>query len=228
MKAVILCGGLGTRLRPITYEIPKVLIPVKGKPVLVHLFDLLKREGIEEVILSIGHLGSLIKKQCGDGSRFGMQISYLEESSPLGTAGPLKLLTQQHESFLVSNGDELKDIPLKEMLTFHNQEQARATIALTKVENPTLYGVAEMQGTHIKVFHEKPLNPVANLVSAGLYILSPTVQSMVPEGFAMLEQEVFPKLAEEGTLCGFPFTGQWFDTGNFERYEIAIKNWNGI
>lgn len=226
MKAVVLCGGLGTRLRPITYEIPKVLIPVRGKPVLDHLIDLFRREGVTEVILSVGHLKDKIKEYAH--TITDIPVTLLEESSPLGTAGPLKLLGQQSEPFIVSNGDELKDIPLKEMLGFHQERQAAATIALKKVENPTLYGVARLDGDVIKEFVEKPLNPPSSLISAGLYILDPTVQQRVPEGFAMLEKDVFPHLAEEGKLFGFPFPGQWYDTGNFERYERAILEWNGI
>ena len=228
MKAVILCGGMGTRLRPITYEIPKVLIPVQGKPVLEHLIDLLKREGVDDLVLSVGHLRDKIRAHCGDGQQLGVRISYLEESSPLGTAGPLRLLDPPQEPFIVSNGDELKDINIREMLALHSQTRALATVALTQVENPTVYGVARLEGSLIKEFIEKPLHPQSNLVNAGLYILSPQVIDLVPEGFAMLEKDVFPQIARQGRLAGFPFSGQWFDTGNFERYEKAIREWKGL
>lgn len=228
MKAVILCGGMGTRLRPITYEIPKVLIPVKGKPVLEHILDLLKREQVQDVALSVGYMREKIKDHFQDGSRFGMNISYMEESSPLGTAGPLKMLNGQKEPFVVSNGDELKDIPVQEMLQLHKETNAWATIALTRVENPTVYGVARLEGNKILEFLEKPLNPPTNLINAGFYILDPRVLELIPSGFAMLEKDVFPRLAAEGKLFGFPFTGQWYDTGTFERYEKAIREWNGL
>jgi len=228
MKGIILCGGLGTRLRPLTYEIPKVLIPVQGKPVLEHILDLFKREGVEEAVLSVGHMKEKIKSHFGDGTRFGIRISYLEEDSPLGTAGPLKLLPPQQEPFIVSNGDELKDIRLREMISFHRSSNALATIALTRVENPAAYGVASLEGSRILEFIEKPPNPPSNLINAGLYILDPRVIEKIPETFSMLEKDVFPGLAHEGRLFGFPFEGQWFDTGNMERWETAIKSWKGI
>jgi NDP-sugar pyrophosphorylase family protein len=228
MKAVVLCGGLGTRLRPITYEIPKVLLPVKGKPVLEHILDLLKREEIEEVVLSVGYLKERIKSHFSDGGRFGIKISYLEEDSPLGTAGPLKMLGPQKEPVVVSNGDELKDIPVRKMAEFHRKSGASATIALTRVENPTVYGVANLEGSKILEFIEKPLNPPTNLINAGFYILGPEALELIPEGFSMLEKDLFPLLARQGRLFGFPFEGQWFDTGNLERWELAIKSWKGI
>ncbi len=112
MKALILCGGLGTRLRPITYEIPKVLIPVHGRPVVEHIIDLLKREGVDDVVLSLGYKKDTIKSHFGS-SDLGTRVSFIEEDSPLGTAGPLRLLPPQEEPLIVSNGDELKDIPVR-------------------------------------------------------------------------------------------------------------------
>lgn len=228
MKAVILCGGLGTRLRPLTYEIPKVMIPVRGKPVLEHLLDLLKKEGVEEVILSVRYLKEKIQAHFGDGNQFGIRVSYLKEDSPLGTGGPLRLLPPQKESFIVSNGDELKDISIRRMLEEHKRNRALATIALTTVENPTAYGVARLEENKIIEFLEKPLNPPSNFINAGFYILEPEVIDLVPQGFAMLENDVFPKIASQGRLFGFPFEGQWFDTGNFERWEKAIHEWKGF
>ncbi|HLD77816.1 MAG TPA: nucleotidyltransferase family protein, partial [archaeon] len=148
--AVILCGGQGTRLRPITYEIPKPLIPVHGKAVVEHIFDLLKRHGITEVVLSVGYLKERIRDHFGDGSRCGMRISYLEEREPLGTAGPIRLLKEQgllpSGPFVVSNGDELKDIDIDAMLAVHKRVGALATDALTPVSDPSLYGIARLEG----------------------------------------------------------------------------------
>lgn len=228
MKAIVLCGGLGTRLRPITYEIPKTLLPIHGRPVLAHLIDLFRREGVDEVVLAVGYLRERIKAHFGDGSSHGVRISYLEEDVPLGTAGPLRLLGKQGEPFLVSNGDELKDVDIRGMLALHHQQGAWGTIALTRVEHPSLYGVAELEGSRILRFHEKPAQPPSNLINAGLYVLDPRVVDMVPEGFAMLEKDVFPRLAQQGKLVGFPFAGQWFDTGNLERYERAIREWKDV
>ena len=230
-KAIILAGGKGTRLRPITYEIPKALIPVHNKTLTEHLFDLFKRHGINDVIMSIGHLGEKIKQQYGDGSRYGIRLSYVEEKKPLGTGGPLRLARKLlKESFIVTNGDELKDIDLNAMFRFHTRNRASATIALTTVSDPSQYGVARLEGGRILEFVEKPAKGKApsRLINSGLYILEPEVIDMVKPGFCMLEKDVFPELARQGRLFGFPFSGQWFDTGNMERYERALKEWKDL
>jgi NDP-sugar pyrophosphorylase family protein len=230
-KALILCGGKGTRLRPITYEIPKPLVPVHGRPLITHIFDLLKKYDICEVILSIGHMKEKIKEEIGDGSKFGMNITFLEEKKPLGTAGPLRLAKGMlNSSFVVSNGDELKNINIIDMYETHKKNNALATIALTTVEDPSVYGVARLDGNRIIEFVEKPKREEtpSNLINAGFYIIEPEVIEMIPKGFCMLEKEIFPKLAKLGRLFGFPFSGQWFDTGNMKRYEKALKEWKDI
>lgn len=232
--ALILCGGQGTRLRPITYEIPKPLIPVHGKAVVEHLFDLLKRHGITEVVLSVGYLKERIKDYFGDGSRVGMRVSYLEETEPLGTAGPIRMLKEQgllpKSAFVVSNGDELKDVDLGAMLAAHKRTKALVTDALTTVADPSAYGVARLEGELIREFVEKPApgSAPSTLINAGLYIVEPAVAERIGPGFVQLEKAVFPQLAAEGRLAGFPFKGQWFDTGTFERYERAIREWKNL
>ena len=125
MKAVILAGGKGTRLRPLTYKIPKALLPINGKTLTEHLFDLFKRHGITNIFISIGYLSGHIKNHFKNGKKFGVDIKYLEENEPLGTAGPLRLAKDNlNESFLVSNGDELKDIDLDEMYEQHKRNKA--------------------------------------------------------------------------------------------------------
>ncbi|MBI1935068.1 NTP transferase domain-containing protein [Candidatus Woesearchaeota archaeon] len=228
-KAVLLVGGRGTRLMPLTDKIPKALIEVQNRPITEHLFDLLKRYGIRDTILSVGYLKEKIKEHFGDGSGHGMNVEYVEEDEPLGTAGPLRLAKKYiTDSFIVSNGDELKDINIPRMYRLHKRKGALATIALTTVDDPTQYGVARLDGSRIIEFVEKPSNPPSNLINAGFYILEPEVIDMIPEGFSMLEKDVFPKLAKMGKLRGFPFAGQWFDVGNMERYKIAEKNWKGV
>ena len=233
-SAVILCGGKGTRLQPITYEIPKTLIPVQGRPLIDHLFDLLKRHGIRNTVLSVGHQKEKIKKHIDDGFRFGMNVSYCEEDEPLGTAGALGLLKGSNmiptEPFIVSNGDELKNIDIDEMFEAHKNSNALVTIALTAVDNPSVYGVARLSGNQILEFVEKPSpeKTPSNFINAGFYIIEPDVIDMIPDGFSMLEKDVFPKLAEMGRLHGFTFSGQWFDTGNMERYERALKEWKPL
>jgi len=228
-KAVLLVGGMGTRLKPLTDTTPKALLKVNEKTITEHLFDLLKKYGIREVILCTGYLKDKIKEYFGDGSKVGINITYVEENSPLGTAGPLKLAKKYlKESFIVSNGDELKNINIPRMFRLHKRKNALATIALTTVDDPSHYGVARLDGSRIVEFVEKPVKAPSNLISAGFYILEPEVIDMIPDGFSMLEKDVFPELAKLGRLRGFPFAGQWFDIGNIERYKIAEKKWEGI
>jgi len=230
--AVVLCGGKGTRLRPLTYEIPKSLIPVQGKAVLEHVVDLFKKYRITNVILCVGHMKEQIKNYMGDGSKFGVKITYVEEDEPLGTAGPLKLMKEQgklpNEPFIYCNGDELKELDLFAMLKLHKQNNAIATIALTSVDDPRNYGVASLDGNRILKFIEKPEKPPSNRINSGLYILDPSIINFISEGFCMIEKDVFPLIANQGRLFGFLFDGQWFDTGTFERYEKAIKEWKPI
>ena len=228
-KAVLLVGGRGSRLRPLTDKTPKALLEVQNKTITEYLFDLLKKYGIRDCVLCVGYLKDKIKDRFGDGSKFGMNLNYVEEKEPLGTAGPLKLARKYlKDSFIVSNGDELKNINIPRMFRLHRRKNALATIALTTTDNPSHYGVARLDGSRIIEFVEKPVNAPSNLINAGFYILEPEVIDMIPSGFSMLEKDVFPKLAKMGRLRGFPFAGQWFDIGNIERYKIAQKNWNGI
>lgn len=230
-RAVLLVGGRGTRLRPLTETTPKGLIEVNGKTVIEYLFDMLKKYGIREAILSVCYLKEKIKEYFGDGSRFGMSITYIDEDEPLGTAGPLRLARKYvNSSFIVMNGDELKDINIPRMYRLHKRKNALATVALKTVPDPSSYGVAKLEGTRIMDFVEKPPANKApsNLINAGFYILEPGVFDIIPKGYAMLEKDVFPVLAERGQLRGFPFEGQWFDIGTLERLEKAKKQWKGV
>jgi mannose-1-phosphate guanylyltransferase len=229
--AVILAGGIGTRLQPITYEVPKPLLTVHDKTLLEHLFDLFKKYGIKNVVVSVGYKSDKIKSAIGNGRKFGVNVSYVEESKALGTAGPLRLARPfLNDTFIVSNADELKDLDLMDMYMFHKENKAAATIALATVDDPSAYGVARLQGNKILEFVEKPKreNAPSNLINAGIYILEPEVLDYIPEGYAMLEKDVFPKLAREGKLFGYPFSGQWYNTGTLELYEQAIKEWKDI
>jgi NDP-sugar pyrophosphorylase family protein len=228
-KAVLLVGGRGTRLKPLTDNIPKGMLEVQSKTIIEHLFDLLKKYGVRDVLLSTGYLKDKMREYYQDGSRFGINITYIEENEPLGTAGPLRLAKKHlKDSFIVSNGDELKNVNIPRMFRLHKRKNALATIALTTVDNPSHYGVARLDGSRIIEFVEKPNSPPSNLINAGFYILEPEVIDMITDGFSMLEKDVFPKLAQLGRLRGFPFAGQWFDIGNIERYKIAEKKWEGI
>lgn len=229
-KAFILAGGKGTRMRPFTYEIPKSLIPVQGKPLLQHILDLLRRYEIRDIILSTGYMGDKIREYFGNGSKFGVNIAYIEEKKEMGTAGSLNLARDLlDDTFLMFNGDVLVDIDLHDFIDSHAKNDGIATIALKPVRDPSRFGVAELRGNKILRFIEKPKATVkSKLINAGVYILEPEVIDYVPEGNVMMETDVFPKLAKEGKLYGYPFEGQWFDTGTHEAYEKAIKGWKGI
>ncbi len=230
--ALILAGGKGVRLQPITHEIPKPLMLVHDRTLLEHSFDLFKKFNIKNIILSIGYKGDKIKQAIGDGRKFGVNVTYVEEDKPMGTGGAIKLAEPLlKESFICCNADELKELDLMDMFISHKDNKSTATIALTSVEDPSIYGVARLQGNRILEFVEKPKKEKApsKLINSGLYIMEPEIFSYIPPGKQVsLEKEVFPKLAIEGKLFGYPFSGQWLNTGTMGLYEDAIKRWKDI
>ncbi len=232
--AVLIAGGIGSRLQPFTTEIVKPLIPIQGKPVIQYLVELFRHYGVENIYFSICYKPDQIKSYFGNGSKFGMKFHYLEEpvDKPMGTAYAMRLLKQyiKDKPFFMTNSDELKDIDLREFYQTYVRTNAKACIALTKVEDPTQYGVAKMDGDKIIAFVEKPTRRQApsKLINSGLYIMHPSVMEMVPNKFTMTEKHIFPKLAKQGTLFGHAFDGQWFDTGTPERYKLAIEGWKGF
>lgn len=232
MKALILAGGLGTRLRPVTYEIPKPLITVKKKPILNHLIQLFVANGVDDIAV-------LINKDHKEDyiwwlKRYKKELPKVKlhfEEKPMGTFGGVKLLKRHfQEHFVLSNGDELKDLNLKKMIEFHKSHKSNpvATIALTQVADPSIYGVPVMEGDHISEFLEKPENPQTNYVSSGIYIVSPKIFGYAPKDkeFLMIEKDIFPKLAAEKKLLGYKAKNyRWFPCDNLERWEAAIEHW---
>jgi NDP-sugar pyrophosphorylase family protein len=229
-KAFILAGGVGTRLRPFTYEIPKPMLPVKGRPILEYNIRNLIEHGVNEIVLGIGYKGDLIKEYFGDGSTFGIKIRYSKESKPLGTAGALKKAERYFkDTFFMCNGDEIKDVNYSKMLALHTRKQAIGTLALKKLNNIEQFGVVEMKGNKIMRFVEKPKpgTTKSKTVSAGAYVLEPDVLRIIPKNKKFsIERQVFPALAEQQKLYGCLAVGQWFPTDTFERYEKAIKRTN--
>lgn len=232
--AVILAGGLGTRLRPVTYEIPKPLVPVQGRTLTEHVIDIVKEQGVTEIILSIGYMAKKIMGYFGDGKRFGVKIEYLVEKEPLGTGGWMHMMKERgivpKDDFIVVNGDNLFDLNFRKMAEIQRGESALITISLHEIEDVTLGGVVSMNGNKITAFVEKPKKEDApsNLISGGYYIFSPRVfepENLPTQKRFMLEKDLFPRLAEKGLLAGFVSDAQWFDTGTFERWDEVIKNW---
>ena len=230
-KALILAGGFGSRLKEMTKTTPKPMLSLQGRKILEYSIDLCKRYGITEIVISVFYLKEQIKDYFKEGNDFGVNITYVEEEQPLGTAGALSLCKHLFdEPFVMCNADELKDINVKELYDQHITSKAKATIALTRVPDPSQYGVVELNGKRIERFIEKPKKEEtkSNLISAGFYIINPEVIDIIPKGFSMIEKDVFPKLASSGDLFGFEFSGQWFDTGTPERYAQAEKSWKGF
>lgn len=236
MKAIILAGGLGTRLRPLTLSVPKPLIPIQGKTLTEHVIDIFKNVGVADFILSIGYHADKIQEYFENGKRFGVNIEYVTEENPLGTAGPLIVLNREnralHETFYMVNGDNLFNINLEEMLKVHKKNCAAATIGLTAVKDVSAYGVAEVEklenGMLIKHFVEKPepKDAPSNFINSGYYICEPEVFEILKgKDRAMMEKDVFPTLAEEKKLFGYYDDSQWFDTGTPDRYERVQRSW---
>jgi mannose-1-phosphate guanylyltransferase len=234
MKALILVGGEGTRLRPLTYTVPKAMLPILNKPFLEHVIQYLKKHNIGEVILAMCYLPQAIKGYFGNGERWGIKIEYVIEETPLGTAGAVKNAAHLlDDTFFVFNGDIFTDLNLSSMLSFHRDGKGKVTIALSPVEDPTSYGVVEIdpQG-RVKSFTEKPSREAitSNLINAGVYVLEPEVLDYIPPSFYMFEQGLFPLLLERGErVLGFPFSSQWIDMGTPDKYlklnQDLLQSW---
>ena len=224
MKAVILAGGEATRLRPLTCNTAKIMVPVLNQPLLEHLINYLKRHSITDIILALSQQIDEIQSHFGDGGDFGVKITYSVEDSPLGTAGAVKNAQSfLNESFLVFNGDIFTDLNLTTMIAQHRDRDALATIALTPVDNPTIYGVVETNSDgRVKQFKEKPGwdELTTNMINAGIYILEPSILDYItPNAFSMFERDVFPPLLEEGRiLYSYPSKAYWIDMGTPEKY----------
>lgn len=231
MDSIILAGGKGTRLHPITLEIPKPLLTVKRKPIISYLADMFHEHGVKNIHVIINHAHEDDFKFWKTRYHSGQNIFFSIEREALGTFGAIMTIKEKltcNEPFFVTNGDELKDINLTDLANFHNQNKNLATIALAKSLNPHQYGVAICENDKIINFLEKPENPPSDLISSGLYIMDKKIFEYFPHKelqFAMLEKDLFPQLAEERQLGGFKFTGKWHDCGTFERWEEAINNW---
>jgi mannose-1-phosphate guanylyltransferase len=227
---LILAGGFATRLRPLSCSRPKALFPIVNKPLIEWIFQRLADNGVNEAILAVNALTQFyIRQQKPPKCGLKVKFSIDPPKKPLGTAGPIKKaekLIGHNESFIVINGDIFADINYKQLLETHTKTGALATIALTKVEDPSSFGVVELNGNSIKRFVEKPPKNQApsNLINAGAYVLNPEIFSYIPEGRAVsIEREVFPKLAAEGKLSGLPMKGLWMDIGKPQEYLNANK-----
>jgi len=234
LKAVILVGGQGTRLRPLTLATPKPMVPLANKPFVAYVLEHLKEHGIVDIVFSMGYLPEGIKSYFGDGAGFGVNLIYVVEDHPLGTAGAVKNVEGhvRDGDFLVLNGDILTDLDIRAMIDRHESKGAVGTISLTPVEDPTAYGlVSTGEGGEVLGFLEKPSwdQIDTNLINAGTYILKSEVLDMIPAGVEYsFERGVFPRLVGKG-LFGFSSNAYWMDIGTPEKYlqahyDILEKN----
>jgi len=238
LKALILIGGFGTRLRPLSCTRPKALFPIINKPLLQWTFEKLAENGVDEVILAVNKLTQFHIRQnrlprCGLKVRFSIDPPKM----PLGTAGPIKKAQKLlgKEPFLVLNGDLITEIDYKALYKSHKEGKALATIALHEEKDPSRYGVAELvEGDKIKRFVEKPPKGTepSNLINAGVYVLSPKIFDFIPTGRAVsMEREIFPKLVENNSLFGYKVEGLWIDIGKPEEYletnRLLLEAYNG-
>ncbi len=209
MYALIIAGGEGERLRPLTSDRPKPMIPVAGKPILEYQIRWLARQGVSDVVLLCGYKAEVIQEHFGDGSRFGLRAHYSLEEEPLGRGGALKLgsrlLPPDEELALALNGDILTNQPLKPLLRYHRRKGATATVMLTRLRSP--YGITRQdRAGRIVAFQEKPLLP--HWMNAGLYVLAPDFFRRLPER-GDHETTTFPELAAEGKLFGYRSRAYW-------------------
>ncbi|MEW6095329.1 MAG: sugar phosphate nucleotidyltransferase [bacterium] len=229
MKGVIMAGGFGTRLRPLTCNIPKPMVPLANKPIMEHIVSLLKKHEIKDIVAILYYQPEVIMDYFGNGDKFGVNITYVTASQDLGTAGSVKNAANHlaHSPFLIISGDVLTDFDLKQIIKFHKEKKALATITLTQVTNPLQYGIViiDSETGRINRFLEKPSwgEVFSDTVNTGIYILEPEVLDLIPvEQMYDFSKDLFPKLlASSAPLYGYVTTGYWKDIGNLTEYRLA-------
>ncbi|XP_076923652.1 putative mannose-1-phosphate guanylyltransferase 1 [Bidens hawaiensis] len=231
MKALILVGGFGTRLRPLTLSFPKPLVDFANKPMVLHQIEALKAIGVTEVVLAISYQPEVMHNFLKDfESKLGIKITCSQETEPLGTAGPLALARdilddKSGEPFFVLNSDVISEYPFKEMVAFHKSHGGEASILVTKVDEPSKYGVVVTQESTGKVerYVEKPKIFVGNKINAGIYLLNPSVLDRIELKPTSIEKEIFPKIASENQLYAMVLPGYWMDIGQPKDYITGLK-----
>lgn len=226
MKAVILAGGKGTRLRPYTTILPKPLMPIGDMPILEILLRQMKRAGVRDAVLTVGHLSEFLRMFFQDGQRLGMNVSYSYEEAPLGTAGPLALVGGLTDTFMVANGDVLTTLPIAELIAFHRDTKSAATIAMHRRQVHIDLGVIQLDDDHrVTGYIEKPTYDF--MVSMGIYVFEPRVLEFIPSNVYLDFPDLVQRLIDAGErVSGFPFEGYWQDLGRPDDYERAIEDFD--
>lgn len=228
MKAVILAGGKGARLAPYTKILPKPLMPIGDMPILEVILRQIKLAGLKDVVLTVGHLSELLRTFFQDGARLGLNVVYSYEDFPLGTAGPISFVTGLDETFLVMNGDVLSTLPLGDLIRFHKEQKAIATIATHHRKIKIDLGVIQWNGgTQIMGYIEKPSYDYS--VSMGIYVFEPEVLAYVPKGQYYDFPDLVKKLIDAGEkVVGYRFDGYWQDLGRPDDYESAARDFDSM
>src|SRR5208337_12691 len=223
LSAVIMAGGYGKRLLPLTESVPKPMLPVGGRPLLELTIQQLRRSGIRDVNLTTHYLPESIVKYFGDGEGFGVKLNYLKEDHPMGTAGGLKQMKRPDGTFLVINGDILTGVPFQEMLAYHRKHGAVLTVGVRKYDKQVPFGVVECEDVRITKLQEKPL--LTYFINAGTYLLEPSACDYIPEGRSFDMTDLIQKLLEAGRpVVGFPIMEYWLDVGRHVDYQKARED----
>lgn len=228
MKAVVLAGGKGARLAPYTKILPKPLMPIGDMPILEVLIHQMRIAGITDVILTVGHLSELLHAFFNNGTRFGVHISYSLEDKPLGTAGPISLIKDLDDTFLVTNGDVLTTLDFRELIQFHKSQNAITTIAAHRRQEKIDLGVIQFNGSsQVMGYTEKPTFDF--MVSMGIYVFEPEVLKYIPVGEYLDFPDLVKKMVAAGErVVGLPFDGYWQDLGRPSDYERAAVDFENM
>ena len=225
VTAVVMAGGLGTRLRPLTEKLPKPMLPVGDRPVMEHVLEQLQKVGISRVSITTHYKSEAIVDHFGDGRRFGLEIDYLNEKEPLGTAGALGLLKPPEGPVLVINGDVMTQVNFRSMLSYHADNHADMTVGVRRFELQVPYGVVDMEGPDVRRLDEKPTYRF--FINAGVYLIEPTVLSLIKDRERLDATELIDRLLAAGKkVVGFPIHEYWLDIGRPDDYIQANADWS--
>lgn len=221
MQAIIMAGGRGERLLPLTKKIPKPMVPILDKPILYYLISKLKEFNINNIIITLCYKGEIIENEFGSGADMGVSIRYVYEDSPLGTAGSVKNAESLiHDDFLVLSGDGYTDMNIEDLISFHYSHRGIATLATVRVPDPELYGnVFTDKKGKIIAFDEKPIKPLTDLVNTGIYVFDRKILKKIPKGYSDFSKNIFPRLI--GKIYSYESDCYWSDIGNLQSYYLT-------
>lgn len=223
LEAVVMAGGAGTRLRPLTLDMPKPMLPIGDRPLLEVMIDRLKQSNIKNISISTNYLEEKIRDYFGDGAARDVNLRYLNEGQPLGTAGSLSLMDRPASTLLVMNGDILTSVDFQQMLMFHREHKAKLTVAVRQYEINVPYGVIEFDGSHLLRLTEKPT--YSFLVNAGIYLIEPEAWDVIPKNTHFNMTNLIESLKDsEHNVVGFPVWEYWLDIGQLADYERAQRD----